>query len=98
MGKVRRDEPIDIWLTLAECKLILDHTLADDYLVARLRAAEQTAHTRVVVKYTPDELNELLEFIAAAANHTEDRGLEGRLDDLYDRLEYIEGTLVVLDD
>lgn len=98
MGKVCRDEPIDVWLTLAERELILDYTLADDYLVARLRVEKQTAHTKVVVKYTPDELNELLEFIAAAANHTEDRGLEHRLDNLYDRLEYIERALVVLDD
>jgi hypothetical protein len=34
----------------------------------------------------------------AAANHTEDRGLERRPDDLYDRLEGIEGALIVLDD
>ena len=98
MGKVRRDEPIDIWLTPAERELILNHTLADDDLVARLRGAKQVEHGKIVVKYTPDELNELLEFIAAEANHTEDRGLERRLDNLYDRLEGIEGTLIVVDD
>ena len=98
MGKVRRDEPIDIWLTLAERELILNHTLADDDLVARLRDAKQIEHGKIVVKYTPDELNELLEFIAAEANHTEARGLERRLDNLYDRLEDIEGTLIVVDD
>lgn len=98
MEKVRRDEPIDIWLTPAERKLILNHTLADDDLVARVRDAKQIAHSKIVVKYTPDELNELLEFIAAEANHTEDRGLERRLDNLYDRLEDIEGTLIVVDD
>ena len=98
MEKVRRDEPIDIWLTLAERELILNHTLADDDLVARVRDAKQIAHGKIVVKYTPDELNELLEFIAAEANHTEDRGLERRLDNLYDRLEDIERALVVVDD
>ena len=98
MEKVRRDEPIDIWLTLAERELILNHTLADDDLVARVRDAKQITHGKIVVKYTPDELNELLESIAAEANHTEDRGLERRLDNLYDRLEGIEGTLIVLDD
>lgn len=95
---MRRDEPIDIWLTLAERELILNHTLADDDLVARVRDAKQVAHSKIVVKYTSDELNELLEFIAAEANHTEDRGLEHRLDNLYDRLEDIEGTLIVVDD
>ncbi|MCK4681785.1 hypothetical protein KAT59_02010 [Candidatus Bipolaricaulota bacterium] len=63
----------------------------------RLRSRKRDEQGKAWTKYTPDELNELLEFIAFAANHTEDRDIEHHLDKLYDRLEGIERTLVILD-
>ncbi len=36
-----------------------------------------------------DHIEELLEYIAAEANHTDDRGLEKKLDRVYDKLQKI---------
>lgn len=41
----------------------------------------------LVGEYTMDDLDDLCGHIAAEANHTDDRDLEERLDDLLDHLE-----------
>jgi hypothetical protein len=43
----------------------------------------------ITVYYSPQDLEELLGFIAAEANHTKDKALEADLDCLYDKLEEI---------
>lgn len=45
---------------------------------------------KLIVKYSLDELDELLGYIAAEANHAENEKLERDLDRLYDRLEVYE--------
>lgn len=43
--------------------------------------------TKVAVKYTLDDLEELLGYIAAEANHTENVKLEKQLDKMWGRLQ-----------
>ena len=42
---------------------------------------------KLVVKLTPDDLDEIIGYIAAEANHTDDRKLQKELDHLYERLQ-----------
>jgi hypothetical protein len=44
----------------------------------------------VMASYTPEELDDLLGFIAAESNHTRSKKLRANLDDLYGRLEEFE--------
>ena len=72
MKLVRWNETIDIWFRPTDCDLIFNDTFADEVLIVRLRSGKRDEQGKVWAKYTPDELNELLEFIAFAANHTKD--------------------------
>ena len=84
-----------IVLTAAERDLILDHTFVDGELRTRIANALEAGSEKVMVRLTPDSLNDLLEWIASAANHAEERALESRLEALYDRLRRVEDTLDV---
>jgi hypothetical protein len=74
--------------TPQERNLILDHTFADPWLTKLLKLAEIKGK-HLVVKYPIHDLDDLLGFIAAEANHTEDRKLEKQLDRLFDKLTRI---------
>ncbi|MEA3285955.1 MAG: hypothetical protein U9Q77_01080, partial [Candidatus Marinimicrobia bacterium] len=50
-----------------------------------------------IASYTIDDLEDVLAFIAAKANHAENKKLEGELDQLYDRLSTIEASYDVVD-
>ncbi|MDF1576496.1 MAG: hypothetical protein P1P86_15015 [Bacteroidales bacterium] len=82
-------ERIKIKLTTAECVLILNHTFAGSDLTDRLRKKNTEGKSTMAV-YSLDELDELAGFIAAEANHSEDKKLEKRLEDLYDKISDIE--------
>ena len=97
MVLIRWNETIDMWFRPTDCDLIFNDTFADEVLVACFHSEERDEQRKVWIKYTPGKLNEL-EFIAFAANHAEDRNIEHHMDKLYDRLERIERTLVILDD
>ena len=82
-------QEIEIKLSLRERDLIRDHTLADEELTDRLALALMDGD-RIVVRYSLDDLDELLGFIAAEANHAKDKKLQKELEALYDRLAEIE--------
>ena len=82
-------EQIDINFTIAERDLIINQTFADDHLIERLQRAELKGKY-IKVLYTLDEIDDLAGFIAAEANHTEDRTLQKKLEILYDKLADIE--------
>ncbi|MBW1723915.1 MAG: hypothetical protein JRD87_03265 [Deltaproteobacteria bacterium] len=79
---------IEIKFTPQERDLIIDHTFADPELTKRLKIAEIKGK-HIVAKYSIHDLDDLLGFIAAEANHTEDKKLEKKLDKLFDRLTRI---------
>lgn len=87
--KRRQTQLIECELSDRERTLILDHTFAGPNLTDKLENAE-TRGGKLIVKYSLDELDELLGYIAAEANHTENEKLERDLDRLYGRLEEYE--------
>jgi hypothetical protein len=84
--RIRPDERIPITLTARERALVLDHTFADENVIEPLEAARDR-RGKCVVRYTLDDLDELLGHIAAEANHSKSKKLRGELDALYDRLQ-----------
>ena len=95
MKRIRRDEAMTIQLTAAERELVLQHTFVDGELRTRIENADEAGAGKLTIHLTPDELNELLEWIAFAANHAEKRSLESRLDALYEKLKRVEDALDV---
>ena len=92
--KVQRIEPgtkVPVRLTHEQRDLILDHTLAGRDLTDRLRVAEADGK-RIVVQYDLDDLDELLGYIAAEANHSKDKKLQKKLYGLFDLLRRIEDS------
>jgi hypothetical protein len=83
--KIPYGQPIDVVFTDRERVLISEHTFADPELTSPLDAAERRG-TKLIAKYTLDDLDALLGFVAAAANHTKDRKLEKGLRALFARL------------
>lgn len=81
-------EKIEIRITAKDRDLIMDYTFAGDDLTRRLKVAEVNGRY-LQVKYTIDELDELVDYIAAESNHAEDTKLQKRLDKLYDKLNRI---------
>ena len=77
---------IVIKITPEERDLILDHPLADEALTDRLKIAEMRGKY-LVAKYSTHDLDDLIGFISAEANHTEDKKLQKKLDRLIDKLE-----------
>ena len=82
-------ERINIKFTIEERDLIVNQTFAGDDLTERLYEAKAEGKL-IKVSYTLDELEDLAGFIAAEANHAEDKKLEKKLDALYDKISDIE--------
>jgi len=82
-------------LTTHDRDLILDRTLVDGALRTRIENALTTSPQKVMVRLSPDELDELLEWIAFAANHVDEQRMEKELDALYDRVQRVEDSLDV---
>ena len=81
-------EEIEIEFALQERDLIINHTFADPYLTDRIKIAEVKGKN-VVAKYSIEDIGELIGFIAAESNHTEDKKLQKKLDKLFIRLNTI---------
>jgi len=78
-----RHAPISVAFTAREWSILLDHTFADPEYANRL--VEKGA--RWVAGFTASELDDILGYVAAAANHTPRARLRGELGALYDRLD-----------
>ncbi len=81
-------ETIEIKITENERDLIIDHTFAGDDLTKRIKLAELNGKY-LLAKYTIEDLNELVGYIAAESNHTEDPNLQKQLDKLFEKLSRI---------
>jgi len=88
--KIKRGEKIEISFSSRERKLLIEHTFADSEYTERLRPVSGSATW--VGEYTLEDLDDLLGYIAAEANHAEDANLERKLQALYDRLCKIEDS------
>jgi hypothetical protein len=85
---VRSDEKVPLKLSHRERELILEHTFADDQLTAPLRVMPACKQTSVY-SFTLDDLEELMGYVAAEANHAQDKKLQKELDRLFARMEEV---------
>jgi len=79
---------IDIKFSEQERALILDYTFADTYLTDRLKFADIKGKF-LVAKFSYCDLDGLMGFIAAEANHADDKKIGKQLDKLFSRLSDI---------
>jgi hypothetical protein len=84
--KIEPDSPVEVLFSPRERDLVIEETFAGPNLTKRLRLA-RVVGPRLAVGYTLDDLDELVGYVAAAANHTEDEALRDELDALYARLQ-----------
>lgn len=89
---MRFSDIILVRLSLFESALIQNKTLAGPDLTGCFDAANEVSDS-IAVYYTPEELEALLGYIAAEANHTSDKNLGEELDLLYERLEILLDTI-----
>ncbi len=79
---------IEIKFTPQERDLIVDQTFADPGLTKRLKIAEIKGK-HLIAKYSIHDLDDLLGFIAAEVNHTDDKKIGKKLDRVFERLTRI---------
>ena len=87
MNKPTRDM-VALSLTSRERTLILDETYIDEDVIRRLRLASIESGQRVY-RMTVEEMEDLLDHLAFAANQSEDPKRQGELDRVYDRLKSV---------
>ncbi len=85
---VRPGEKVPLRLSHRERELILENTLADDELTAALRGMPASSKVSVY-SFTLDDLEELMGYVAAEANHAKDKKLQKELDRLFARIEEV---------
>ncbi len=85
---VKPDETVPLELNQRDRDLIISHTFADGSLTDRLRAVTKPGQ-RPVFHFTLDELDELVDDVAAEANHAKNKILQEQLDQLCDRIESV---------
>jgi len=83
--KINQGQKVPVGFKPRERQLVLDHTLAGPDLTMPLRRAGLVDGMHVV-RYTLSDLDELLGFVAAEANHSTDKKIRRELDALYARL------------
>lgn len=84
--RIKPGERIPITFSARDRVLVLEHTFAGGEILDLLEAA-RVHRGRCVVKYTLDDLDELLGYVAAEANHSKSKKLRAELDALHDRLQ-----------
>jgi len=81
-------DELEIKFTPQERELIIDHTFVGPDLTKRLIIAEIKGK-HLIVKYSIHDLDDLIGFIAAEANHTEDKIIQKELDKLFEKLSRV---------
>lgn len=93
--KIKFGEKVPIKFTIAERDHILNDTFAGGDMTAPLKIAVEGSKLKIM--YSVDILEELIGYIAAAANHCEDAKLQRKLDKLFERLKKIEESYILED-
>jgi len=88
---------VEIKFTPEERDLIIDHTFAGPDLTKRLKIAEIKGK-HLITKYSTYDLEELIGYIAAEANHTDDKKIGKKLDRVFERLSRILDKSIEYDD
>ena len=84
--KIQPGKALEVGFSVRERALVHDHTLAGPDIIERLKKSGVRGKN-LVAQFTLDDLDELVGYIAAAANHISDRRIQSALDRLCDRLQ-----------
>ncbi len=84
--KIAPDERVKVFFSAHERDLILEYTLADEDATRLLRVAE-IRDGKILARLTLDDLDEIIGYVAAEANHTSNKKLEDELHALFCRLQ-----------
>jgi len=82
---IRSDDKVPLELNDRERELILNHSLADEELTGRLHILPRPGKPPVY-RFTLDDLDELAGYVAAEANHTQDKKQRKEWDQLFSRI------------
>jgi len=85
--RIQPGERVGLNLSRADRDLLLDILIMDPGIEDRIR---DTPAKRRTVMFTLDELDALAGWVAAEANHTNDRNREDHLDEIYQRIVEVE--------
>ncbi len=80
---------ITIVLTQRERDLIDHHTFADPDYIKRFKLNKKNT-TTLSAQFSPEELEDLLGYVAAEANHSKSKKLQKELDALYEKLQELD--------
>ena len=83
--RIEPGEKVSVTFTARERALVIDHTFAGPELTEPLEAARLTGG-QGTVRYSLDDLDELVGHVAAEANHSKRKSLRKELDALFARL------------
>jgi hypothetical protein len=83
--RIRPEDTVPVELDARERELILDHSFAEPELTDRLRIVPKP-NQAPIYRFTLDDLDELVGYVAAEANHAKNRKLQKEWDRLYARL------------
>lgn len=86
--RIQPDEKVTVRMTTRDRELLLEYTLGDPEYAERLRP--DSNGKGLVGEYTLDDLEDIVGYVAAEANHTDDRKLGRELDALFGRLIRIQ--------
>ena len=86
--KIQADEKVTVRMTMRDRELLTEYSLGDPEYAERLHPAE--TGKGLLGEYTLDDLEDMLGYVAAEANHTDDKKLRRELDALFDRLLRIQ--------
>jgi len=82
---IEPDDKILVTLTLQERDLILNCMILEKHLIEMFKIA--VIKNKISLHCTKYDIEDLLGYIAAEANHTPDKKIVNRLDKLYDKLD-----------
>ena len=86
--RIAHGEAVELSFSPRDVELVRENTFADPEYVQRLKPAPGSGG-HLMGKFTLDDLDDLLGYIAAEANHTKSKKLQKDLDALYDRLKQV---------
>jgi hypothetical protein len=84
--RIKTGAKVPVAFTARERALVIDHTFAGPELTEPLEAA-RVIRGKYTVRFTLDDIDELLGHVAAEANHSKNKRLQRELDALYERLQ-----------
>jgi len=88
--KVEAGDRVPVRLSARQRELLFEETFVDSAYAKRLRSAKSGSY--FVGEFTLDDLEDILGYVASAANHADDDRLEEELDQLWGHLRHIQGS------